>query len=107
MQTQLFPPASGCARPVTQAEAADPMRIDPLTGEFAVRATEDTFLQHKAPQTRALLGFTLLFSAAFYVSFAATDYAALGWSHQFMLLLAARSAVGLTAATGAWLAYRR
>jgi len=93
--------------PAAPTCAADAMAIDSFTGEFAAPATETAFLEHKAAQTRALLGFTLLFCAAFYVSFGATDYAALGFGHRFTLLFGARLAVAATAGVCAWLAYRR
>jgi diguanylate cyclase (GGDEF)-like protein len=83
------------------------MHIEPLFGEFSLRATERAFLEDKGAQTRALLGFTLLFCAVFYLSFAVTDYAALGWCRHFIHLLGVRLVVTATAAACAWLAYRR
>jgi len=83
------------------------MDINPLTGEFASSAAEAAFLDHKLPQTRNLLGFTLMFCTAFYLTFAATDLAALGFGHAFLWLLGARVAVAVTAGACAWLAYRQ
>lgn len=83
------------------------MKIHPLTGEFALPANEAAFLAHKLPQTRALLGFTLVFCTLFYVAFAVTDLVALGYGTVFLQLCAARAVVAATAGTCAWLAYRR
>ena len=58
--------------------AVDTMKVHRFTGEFAHPADEAAFLQHHVPQTRALLGFTLVFCTLFYVAFVVTDYAALG-----------------------------
>jgi len=82
------------------------MEINSLTGEFVLAPTENAFLQHKQEQTRSLLGFTLTFCTIFYLGFFATDLAALGWGPDTMALLAVRLAVGATAGSCAWLAYR-
>jgi diguanylate cyclase (GGDEF)-like protein len=85
----------------------DRMRIHPITGEFALPATEAAFLAHQIPQTRALLGFTLVFCTLFYVAFAVTDFAALGAGTDFYEVCAARALVAATAGTCAWCARRR
>jgi len=82
-------------------------QIDPLTGEFASPSSETAFLHHHQPQTQPLLGFTLAFCALFYVAFAVTDMAALGFGAEFLELFGARMVVALTAGTCTWLAYRR
>ncbi|MCS0579999.1 GGDEF domain-containing protein [Massilia pinisoli] len=82
------------------------MTFNPLTGEFAQLAHETAFLAHKLPQTRALLGFTLVFCTLFYLAFAVSDFAALGYGPQFLQLCAARGIVAATAGTCAWCAYR-
>ena len=82
------------------------MRIHPLTGEFALPANETAFLVHRLPQTRALLGYTLVFCTLFYVAFAVTDLAALGYGTNFLESCAARAIVAATAGTCAWSAYR-
>jgi len=84
-----------------------PMAFDSLTGEFAVPADEAAFLRHRQSQTQRLLGFTLVFCTLFYVAFAVTDLAALGYGTDFLSLLGARMVVAVTAGTCAWLAYRR
>jgi hypothetical protein len=81
--------------------------IDRFTGEFASRASEAAFLQHRQAQTQPLLGFTLVFCTLFYVAFSVTDLAALGFGPDFLSLLGARMAVACTAGVCAWLAYRR
>lgn len=78
-----------------------------LTGEFVLRTDEAAFLKHKQLETQALLGFTLVFCTVFYLTFSVTDFAALGYGSDFLLLLRARVVVALTAGTCAWLAYRR
>jgi hypothetical protein len=83
------------------------MDKDSLTGEFLRTPTEASFLEHKQVQTWALLGFTLTFRTVFYLGFFATDVAAFGWGAASATLFCARAAVGLTAGTCAWLAYRR
>ncbi|UVW27218.1 GGDEF domain-containing protein [Massilia sp. H6] len=91
------------ARPISP----DALAIDPLGGEFADRATETAYLDQQLPRTRAQLGFTLLFCALFFVSFFASDVAALGLVADTALLLAARLAVAIIACGCAWLALRR
>jgi diguanylate cyclase (GGDEF)-like protein len=83
------------------------MQINQFTGEFANRVTEAAFLEHKLVQTRALLGFTLLFCTLFYLAFFATDVAVLGLGTSTTILFGARMLVGVVAGTCAWLAYRR
>lgn len=82
------------------------METSRLTGQFASRADEAAFLDHKNAQTRPLLGFTLVFCTLFYVAFSVTDWAALGLGRDFFLLLGARLLVAAVAGTCAWLAYR-
>jgi diguanylate cyclase (GGDEF)-like protein len=84
-----------------------PMEFDPLTGEFARPADEAAFLRQRQAQTQRLLGFTLVFCTLFYVAFAVTDLAALGYGMDFLSLLGARMVVAVTAGACAWLAYRR
>jgi len=83
------------------------MRIHPLTGEFAQPANETAFLVHQLPQTRALLGYTLVFCTLFYLAFSISDLAALGYGPAYLKLCAARAVVAATAGTCAWLAYHR
>lgn len=83
------------------------MLINQFTGEFANHVTETAFLEARLVQTRALLGFTLVFCTLFYLAFFATDVAALGLGPATVVLFGARLVVGLTAGGCAWLAYRR
>lgn len=82
------------------------MQIKSSTGEFANATTETAFLEYKLAQTRSLLGFTLIFCSLFYLLFFVTDVAVLGLGPDTVTLFGARIAVGLTAGTCAWLAYR-
>jgi diguanylate cyclase (GGDEF)-like protein len=83
------------------------MRIHPFTGEFAHSAHETAFINHKLPQTRALLGSTLVFCTLFYLAFSVSDLAALGYGSAYLQLCAARALVAATAGMCAWLAYHR
>ena len=83
------------------------MEIFSRTGEFVHAATENAFPKHKQAQTQSSLAFTLLFCAAFYVSFFVTDIAALGWGDDARTLLAVRLLVGVGCSACAWLAWRR
>ncbi len=79
------------------------LTIGKLWGEFASPETEAKFLRHCLADTRALLRFTLLFCAVFFVGFSLTDVAALGYGHDTMILLLARLGVGAIAICGVWL----
>jgi diguanylate cyclase (GGDEF)-like protein len=103
----LFSFSAPVCPPVPHPNVGPPSDIDPLTGEFASRASEAAFLHHRQAQIQPLLGFTLMFCSLFYVAFSVTDLAALGFGPEFLSLLGARMAVALTAGTCAWLAYRR
>jgi diguanylate cyclase (GGDEF)-like protein len=84
----------------------DVMDISRVSGEFSSHATEARFLHHHLRNTQSLLRFTLLFCAIFYLGFWVTDVAVLGYGHEAMVLLAARTTVAITAVTCAWLTYR-
>lgn len=83
------------------------MHIHYLTGEFARSTSETAFLTSRLAQTRAMLGFTLLFCIVFFLLFFATDIAALGLDQALAETLPARLVVAASAGTCAWLAYRR
>jgi diguanylate cyclase (GGDEF)-like protein len=93
--------------PISHPTAAIPANIDRLTGEFASGAEEAAYLCHRQAETRSLLGFTLAFCTLFYVAFAVTDLAALGFGPDFLALFGARMMVAVTAGICAWLAWRR
>ena len=83
------------------------MHIHYLTGEFARSASETAFLSNQIDRTRAMLGFTLVFCVAFFLSFFVTDIAVLGLDAAVRDTLPARLLVAAVAGTWAWLAYRR
>lgn len=82
------------------------LTIGKLWGEFASPETESRFLRHRLADTRALLRFTLLFCAVFFVGFSLTDVAALGYGRDTVILLLARLSVAATAITGVWFVAR-
>jgi len=71
--------------------------VDPLRMEFSHRETERDFQRHQLNRTQASLRLTLSFCAAFYVGFALTDVASLGYSREALLLVLARMLVAATA----------
>ena len=83
------------------------MHIHYLTGEFARSASETAFLSSQIERMRAMLGFTLVFCVAFFLSFFMTDIAVLGLAAALRDTLPARLLVAAIAGTCAWLAYRR
>jgi diguanylate cyclase (GGDEF)-like protein len=76
------------------------LTIDRRRAEFAERDDEDRFLRHFLPERNAQLKASLLFAAAFYVAFAATDFATLGPTRVAFLLAALRVAVALVGLGG-------
>lgn len=85
----------------------DSLAIDPLSGEFADRATETAYLVHYLERTRGQLAFTLLLCALYFLGFFATDLAALGMVPETGLLLGARVLIAAVAGYCAYLAWRR
>ena len=83
------------------------MHIHYLTGEFARSTSETAFLSSQIERTRAMLGFTLLFCVAFFLSFFVTDIAVLGMAAALRDTLPARLLVAAIAGSWAWLAYCR
>ncbi|WP_454754659.1 GGDEF domain-containing protein [Cupriavidus necator] len=74
--------------------------IHPLRVEFSHRETERDFQRHQLNRTQASLRLTLLICAAFYVGFALTNVASLGYSREALLLFIARMLVATTAMMG-------
>jgi diguanylate cyclase (GGDEF)-like protein len=70
-------------------------------GEFTCPATEAAFLRQQGPRIARDLSRSLTFCAAFYLAFAVTDVAALGYSRHTMLLFLARLAVAAMALSSA------
>ncbi|WP_332876936.1 GGDEF domain-containing protein [Massilia sp. S19_KUP03_FR1] len=75
-------------------------------GEFTCPATEAAFLCEQGARIALELSRSLTFCAAFYLAFALTDVAALGYSRHTMLLLLARLAVAAVALGGAMMTRR-
>lgn len=71
-------------------------------GEFTCPVTEASFLRDQGPVIARDLGRSLTFCSAFYLAFALTDIADLGYGSHTMLLFLARLAVALAALAGAF-----
>jgi diguanylate cyclase (GGDEF)-like protein len=76
------------------------LTIDRRRAEFADRADESRFLRHFLAERNAQLKASLLFAAAFYIAFGATDFATLGPTHVAFLLAALRVGVALVGLGG-------
>lgn len=77
----------------------DPQRpsltVDCRRAEFADPASESRFTRHFLPERNRQLKASLLFAAAFYVAFAATDFATLGATAIAWMLMGLRIVVAL------------
>jgi diguanylate cyclase (GGDEF)-like protein len=74
--------------------------LDRLRVEFRQRETERAFQRHHLGRTQASLRVTLVFCSLFYVAFALTDLAALGYGRAALILFVARMLVAVTAVAG-------
>ena len=83
-----------------------PISIASWRGEFVCPVTEAAFLSQQGPRIARDLRRSLTFCAAFYLAFALTDVASLGYSSQTMLLFLARLAVAVVALAGAMMTRR-
>ncbi|GGY37616.1 GGDEF domain-containing protein [Pseudoduganella sp. SL102] len=83
------------------------LEIDRQRAEFADAAVEDRFNRHHLPERSAQLKVSLLFCAAFYVAFGATDVATLGPGPTAWAMIALRVLVALVAAGGCVAILRR
>jgi diguanylate cyclase (GGDEF)-like protein len=88
------------------ASSHAPSTIARWRGEFTCPLTEAAFLRDQGPRIAHDLGRSLTFCAAFYLAFALTDVAALGYSSDTMLLFMARLAVAVVALCGAMVTRR-
>jgi predicted signal transduction protein with EAL and GGDEF domain len=84
----------------------DSLAISAISCEFFSRETESKFLQHHLKKTQAQLRVALIFCTSFYLVFALTDVATLGYGRSAFILILGRIAVALTAGTGIWLTFR-
>jgi hypothetical protein len=83
------------------------LEIDRQRAEFADAAVEDRFNRHHLPERSAQLKVSLLFCAAFYVAFGATDVATLGPGPLAWTMIALRVLVALVAGAGCLAIMRR
>lgn len=81
--------------------------IHPIWGEFRNHEIEKDFLHHNLLQTQAQLRIALIICSVFYISFALTDVAALGYTSNILILLLARSLVAITATVAIYLIHRQ
>lgn len=79
----------------------------PLWGEFRTIKTEKDFLRYQLSRSQSQLRTALVFCSFFYVAFALTDVAALGYTPESLTLFLARMLVAVSAAAGIYLIYRR
>ena len=76
------------------------LTIDRRRAEFADRASEARFTRHFLPERNRQLKASLLFAAAFYVAFGATDFATLGATPVAWMLAVLRVGVALVGLGG-------
>jgi diguanylate cyclase (GGDEF)-like protein len=76
------------------------LTIDRRRAEFTDRDSEAHFIRHFLPERNAQLKSSLLFAAAFYVAFAATDFATLGNTAIAWMLAGLRCGVALVGLGG-------
>ncbi|PQO93894.1 GGDEF domain-containing protein [Massilia phosphatilytica] len=89
-------PAHSPDVPVPSPDPSTPsLAIDRRRAEFADRASEARFTRHFLPERNRQLKASLLFAAAFYVAFAATDFATLGDTAIARMLAVLRGGVAL------------
>lgn len=91
----------------TTAKHLSDFDIHPLWGEFRNPATESEFLRHQLAHGQSQLRIALIFCSIFYVTFALTDIAALGYTRETLVLFLARLLVAVTAAMAIYLIHRR
>ncbi|SDD82871.1 diguanylate cyclase (GGDEF) domain-containing protein [Cupriavidus sp. YR651] len=81
-------------------ESPSEFAIDRLRVEFRNAKTELAFQRHHLDRSRSSLRLTLIFCSAFYLAFAMTDVAALGYEHVALILFVGRMLVAITAIMG-------
>lgn len=90
----------------TGSDNQDSLAISPVRSEFLSDVTEAKFLTHHLAKTQSQLRITLFFCSSFYLAFALTDLAVLGYGRDAFILFLGRLAVAVTAAAGGLLTYR-
>jgi diguanylate cyclase (GGDEF)-like protein len=76
------------------------LEIDRLRVEFASQEAEQDFQAYQLDHGHACLHTTLIFCSFFYLAFALTDVAALGYTRDVLMLFLARALVAVTALAG-------
>ena len=74
--------------------------LSPLRSEFASAAVETSFLQHHLADLHSQLRLSVLVGSLFFIAFALTDVAVLGYGDQAFELFVGRIAVGIIAIVG-------
>ncbi|CAG2146657.1 GGDEF domain-containing protein [Cupriavidus numazuensis] len=82
------------------SESIPEFAIDPLRLEFRSAETELAFQRHHLDRSRASLRLTLVFCSVFYLAFAMTDVAVLGYGREALILFVGRMLVAITATMG-------
>jgi diguanylate cyclase (GGDEF)-like protein len=91
----------------TVQRRSDALAISAISCEFSSSETESKFLQHHLADTQSQLSVSLIFCSLFYLGFALTDVAALGYSMPAFILFLARLAVASIAGAGIWMTFRQ
>jgi len=81
--------------------------LHPWRSEFRDPKIEREFLHHHLARGQYQLRIALIICSVFYLAFALTDVAALGYSHDTLILLMARLLVAITAVTALYLIHIR
>jgi diguanylate cyclase (GGDEF)-like protein len=81
-------------------DACADYELRPFAGTFRLPDIERTFQLHHLAQTKAQLSIALGVCGCFYVAFALSDVAALGYTRETLILFLARLLVAFTAAAG-------
>jgi diguanylate cyclase (GGDEF)-like protein len=85
---------------VPRFDAETNFKLDRLWSEFEDASVEQEFQHHHRIATHTTLVRTLVFSGVFYVAFAFSDIAALGYSRTTFVLFLARCCLALTCVVG-------
>lgn len=86
---------------------ADGFELHPLLSEFRDTEVEKEFLHHHLARSQYQLRIALIICSVFYLAFTFTDIAALGYSHDTLILLIARLLVAITATAAIYLIHLR
>jgi diguanylate cyclase (GGDEF)-like protein len=84
----------------------DGFEIRSFWSEFRDTKIEQAFLHHHLERGQNQLRIALIVCSLFYLAFALTDFATLGYSHEFLILFMARLLVAITAMAAIYLIQR-